>query len=112
MRILVIDVGGTNAKVGPAERRKVLRSVRPDDEGGAYGNRRGKTVAGWKYGDRTQFERHFFAYPLLRLGTCREADLRARHRTEIIWIDETGALGGLQSCSEVHELATTCTRHS
>jgi len=40
MRILVIDVGGTNAKVGPAERRKVLRSVRPDDEGGAYGNRR------------------------------------------------------------------------
>jgi len=71
-----------------------------------------KTVAGWKYGDRTRFERHFFAYPLLRLGTCREADLRARHRTEIIWIDETGALGGLQSCSEVHELATTCTRHS
>ena len=49
-----------------------------------------KAVAGWKYGDRRPFERHFFAYPLLRLGTCREADLRARHRTEIIWIDETG----------------------
>jgi hypothetical protein len=43
MRILVIDVGGTNAKVGSAERRKVLRSVLPDDEGGAYGNRRAQS---------------------------------------------------------------------